>query len=462
MQEPLSHCGPGDGGVPRRGPLATLAFVLLCNAGANAQSVWVVDAAAGPGAQFQDLPAAVLAAADGDILRVRPGTYSPFQLQGKGLRILGEDQASVIVRGAGPIRFSGTSNVQTIWIQDLSFRLVATTNAIDTSLKVEDTLGNVVLQRVRVQPEGTLPAATSSTSPLVLRRCAEVHLLEVHVESSIQRGVGASAGAAAIAVESSTLEIANSTAYGESAAAGSSPVPGGAGISVRGGRLFAFRTVCLGGQGSTGCAATQLPGGDGGAGIEASAGAELEIAGRVQSWQLGVQGGHGGGDCNPFGPYQGNGGPGFALNGAHARCLGLTPVRGGGRIPGVPVVVQGGGTYSQDPLATPALASIVGIPRARGTVYLVLDSAPGAIAFLMLSLDHAITPLPLLDFGPLMLVPSLGNIVGPQPLTLSHWTMLVDLTALWQRNVPLVLQYLSLDGKYLYASNSIALLVPSS
>lgn len=55
----------------------------------------------GPGVDFTDLPAAVAAAADGDLILVEDGVYSPFTVAGKALAIVGEAGASA--RVAGPV-----------------------------------------------------------------------------------------------------------------------------------------------------------------------------------------------------------------------------------------------------------------------------------------------------------------------------------------------------------------------
>jgi hypothetical protein len=346
-------------------------------------------------------------------------------------------------------------------LQNLSLRLAASSIAPDATLRMEDTSGSVVLQQLRIEPEGTLPASAPSPSPLECRRCAQVHLLEAHVESRILRSGGAASGAPGIDVTDSAIEIANGTVYGQPATSGTSPVDGGAALKLQGGRLFAARSVLLGGEGSAGCAATQLSGGNGGAGIEASGGAELLIAGRAQLWQLAVQGGSGGADCSVLGPYQGNGGVGIELRGAHARVEGLLPIGGNGRLPGAPFTVQAGATYTQRPQAEPALASVVGIPRPRSTVFLRLDAASGSLAILMLSLEHAFFPLPEPDFGALLLAPSPAPWIGPQVLSGPSWTLPIDLTPIWQRNLSIVGQYLSFDGTRLHASNTIALTVLS-
>lgn len=50
---------------------------------------WIVDAAGGPGHHFKSLPPAVAAAADGDVIVVRPGTYRSAITTSKALAILG-------------------------------------------------------------------------------------------------------------------------------------------------------------------------------------------------------------------------------------------------------------------------------------------------------------------------------------------------------------------------------------
>jgi hypothetical protein len=76
------------------------------------QSIWVVDDSGGPGVNFTDIPPAIAAAAEGDILLVKAGTYSHFTLTGKGLRILGEGSSTTLVSnpGANPWRTT-VSNV---------------------------------------------------------------------------------------------------------------------------------------------------------------------------------------------------------------------------------------------------------------------------------------------------------------------------------------------------------------
>lgn len=63
-------------------------------------TIWVVDAQMGPGAHFADLPAAIAAAASGDTIVLRAGTYSGFLMDGKAVSIRGDGAAVTHVLGA--------------------------------------------------------------------------------------------------------------------------------------------------------------------------------------------------------------------------------------------------------------------------------------------------------------------------------------------------------------------------
>lgn len=72
--------------------LMTLALWLL-------PTTWIVDAAAGPGTNFTDLPTAIAAAAPGDTILVRPGVYQPMVIDAKGLTIRGAGKGVTTVMG---------------------------------------------------------------------------------------------------------------------------------------------------------------------------------------------------------------------------------------------------------------------------------------------------------------------------------------------------------------------------
>ena len=69
------------------------------------QTIWIVDAANGPGTNFTDLPAAVAAAISGDTILVRPGTYTHFNVSGKALTIRGAGAALTTVQLNGQFPF---------------------------------------------------------------------------------------------------------------------------------------------------------------------------------------------------------------------------------------------------------------------------------------------------------------------------------------------------------------------
>jgi len=72
--------------------MLTPALVLL-------PTIWIVDAAAGPGSHFTDIPAAIAAASSGDTILVRAGTYSAISINAKELTIRGAGVGATVVNG---------------------------------------------------------------------------------------------------------------------------------------------------------------------------------------------------------------------------------------------------------------------------------------------------------------------------------------------------------------------------
>jgi hypothetical protein len=81
-------------------PVRAASVAALLVAAVGAQTVHVVDDAPGPGVDFTSLPAAVAAAAPGDVLHVMPGNYEPFSAPSKALTIRGSGAASTVIDGA--------------------------------------------------------------------------------------------------------------------------------------------------------------------------------------------------------------------------------------------------------------------------------------------------------------------------------------------------------------------------
>src|SRR5262245_50640672 len=64
-------------------------------------TIWIVDASNGPGTSFTNLPPAVAAAASGDTILVRDGSYSAFTVSGKALTIRGAGAQVTVVQAFG-------------------------------------------------------------------------------------------------------------------------------------------------------------------------------------------------------------------------------------------------------------------------------------------------------------------------------------------------------------------------
>jgi pectin methylesterase-like acyl-CoA thioesterase len=79
--------------------LITFTLALLLAAGASAQSVFVVAPVAGPGVFSTDIQPAVDAAANGDLVLVKAGTYSGFTIDAKGVSVIADAGAAAVANG---------------------------------------------------------------------------------------------------------------------------------------------------------------------------------------------------------------------------------------------------------------------------------------------------------------------------------------------------------------------------
>ncbi len=123
---------------------ATLPFLLF-------QSVWVVDDNGGPGVDFIDIQPAIADAANVDILLVKAGTYSPFTLTGKGLRILGDGAQVTKVGGnppgtALPTVVSSGPSASFVFIEGLHFRTTDSFGGESPALKISGAGTRVALR----------------------------------------------------------------------------------------------------------------------------------------------------------------------------------------------------------------------------------------------------------------------------------------------------------------------------
>ncbi|MEQ1895068.1 MAG: hypothetical protein ABL998_21220, partial [Planctomycetota bacterium] len=184
------------------------------------QATFVVDDNGGAGVDFTDLPPAIAAAADGDRVLVRAGSYTHFELAGKGLVLLG-DGASTRVENAGQLGMRST-------IADLPRGSHAYLEAL--------TFTGLGFQELRLEVRGATTRAA---------------LKDVTIEGPVEDFFGR-AGLNVDAAEVVLQDCAVLGGHGYSPLP-SSGGPGGRGLFAHpGARVLAFGTQFLGGIGAAG------------------------------------------------------------------------------------------------------------------------------------------------------------------------------------------------------------------
>ena len=238
--------------------------MIACVASLLLPAIWIVDAQMGPGAQFADLPAAIAAAANGDTILVRAGTYTGFYSNGKAVTVRGEGRTST--------------------------RIVA--QQLGTAAHVVNTGGTFVLSGLRLE----------GGNPALLLLNATIELLDCDLVGA----AGPGQGGPGIVINDADVIAARCTFLGGSAI-GQLVAAGGDGAHVAGGSVlvadqcwflggsvpgtspvtqFAGRGVFCGGRARLdGCRAR---GGNGllisGAGVEAGVTAIVRITGDATSY----------------------------------------------------------------------------------------------------------------------------------------------------------------------------------
>ena len=303
----------------RRPALAIRAgvFALFCATPALAQAVWIVDAFNGAGADFTDMPAAVAAAGEGDLILLRDGIYTEFTITAKSLtivadaghhpliseRVLGSGSSQPVIRvfnlGASQevalrgLELGGTyfqhfpgspyillqNNAGEVWIEDCALGVGATNFRAFTGIRAVN-----------------CAAVTAS-------RCA---LTAINNRAS--HGVDATG---------SNVTLWDCEVLGGAGLQGTSlpPENGGHGIQIDGGTLFAAGCAITGGAGGWG-ANTFALGGAGGHGLTVNGNASVRLRDCV------LAGGAGG---------EGTSGTGAAGQESVVGSGSLMPVNGSGR-----------------------------------------------------------------------------------------------------------------------------------
>ena len=214
--------------------------------------VWVVDDGAGS-ADFRDIQAAVDHASDGDTVLVMPGAYPTFTVDGKSVTVTTERPGRVAVMSAAGF---GTSPVV---VENLTLGQRVVMRGIDVSrgVLVRNNDGLVWIEGGSLVGGGGEPGLEVTASQRVL-------VVRCRVQSGVR-------------TTDSDLYLDDSTVDGAFGAPGSfgpfvPPTdggPGGIGMSVEGGSVFALGSTIRGGVGGGGFP-TQSCGGPGGTGLHLS------------------------------------------------------------------------------------------------------------------------------------------------------------------------------------------------
>lgn len=255
-------------------------------------TIWIVDAANGPGTNFTDLPQAVAAATSGDTIIVKAGAYTCFDVSGKALTILGAGAASTVVSLPGI--FGPQTGIHavpagtTFYVSGLRFAPQGLAfYDPSSSLFVHNCPGTVVLSGVIVvgiYTAASVPVTRGLSiwnSRLYASRCTFTGGLGPGVfygsdgafvwagvlvadDSTFQGGTAVNGGAGVFISSGAQSGFATLTRC--SAAGGSGSGSGGSGVHVYGGSLRAAGTSAnvftgaVGGQGYNGFAVAATPG----------------------------------------------------------------------------------------------------------------------------------------------------------------------------------------------------------
>jgi hypothetical protein len=319
-----------------------LAVAALCafDCPALGQRVWVVAPAMGPGVDFTVIQSAVAAAADGDTILVRSGSYAAVEIRAKALVLVGEDVALTPPFGG----------LVTLAVADLR----ASQSVVVRGFTVTTQVGALAVTNCN-GPVLVDSCSFTTAFPLASANVAEVTgSLHVTLARCAVRAASQSrAAAGGLSILGSTVSLHDCTITGAPGTAGGVATSGTSAATVLSGVLIATRTSFTGGSGAPG--------------------------------------GNAGGFCIP----PGNGGHGVLLQPAASAylvdCLltgGLGGTAGSGCLPGTPgLPIAGSGTATV--LTGPAPSLTTNSPVRMGQMANLTFTGPtGSGVWLLLSARH--------------------------------------------------------------------------
>ncbi|MBL8768360.1 MAG: hypothetical protein JNL94_13380 [Planctomycetes bacterium] len=285
---------------------AAFAVWVACLAPSAFAGVLVVDSAGASGA-YLEIQAAVTAAAPGDLVLVRAGTYAAFVVAGKSLSIVADAAATVHVVGDCAIR--GLPANSAVVCRGLAFGPPLVSPG--TRLELTTNLGRIRVEDCSFAPNDAIAIVTQPKPTVLVDACTSVTFARC---TSTGRASPDALDAAcpALVVSDSTVRIESSTLIGgdgaDSQMFSTSILPvataGAEALRVAGGDLFLGGSILRGGQGGNGSGDMLVdpcdPPGQSGAGIVIAApgGLVRSLACTIESGAPGLVHGF----CEPLDP----------------------------------------------------------------------------------------------------------------------------------------------------------------
>jgi hypothetical protein len=373
-----------------------LAACLLLAGFVHSQNVLVV---APTGAPFTQIQPAVDAAQHGDVVLVKPGTYSPFAITNKGVAVVADASGQVFVSGSAVVREVAADRDVLLHGLSLSGGTGTILSGCAGSVRIQDTTTYGALGKYGLQIEG----------------CADLSLAGCSMIGADGFGsfYPAISGRVGCYARGSQLALFGCQAHGghgsQTTCAGGS---GGNGVSLQSAYGFLARSVAVGGNGqnagSGGSVGTWPDGGNGGNGIL-------------------VGGGPGGPSIAEYLNTQFL--AGTAGTGTHACFCGCgitTCCDGDNGIPGVPILVTTGGSGSALLGVAPTLAIATNPIREQSALTLSFQGQPGDLVTLLINTETSFERRP--DLRGVRLVQRAGQplslivgTIGPSGILTTGW-----------------------------------------
>ena len=206
----------------------------------------------GPSPDHPEIDAAIIAASDGDVIRIWPGDYQPFWIDDRSLTLVSaDDTGSVMVNGTFRVMNLGAG-------RSVEISGISSTSPAARGLVVSDCQGSVRFRECNFRGGYVFDGSVGDLQGILVTGCEDVEFssctaLGGHVGDVYGDG---NDGASGLRVENSRVSLYHSTFAGHEGydgwKKGSSGGYGGAGISAGpGGRVYLSGCTLIGGDGGS-------------------------------------------------------------------------------------------------------------------------------------------------------------------------------------------------------------------